>query len=179
MKKIVILVMLLAVPVLTFGQNIFEKYADSDDVTYVSISPKMFKMLTTVGMDTDDPEAKEFLDMVKSMKSLQVLATENENISAELKTWVSRRASKLEELMQVRDGNTRVKFYVKEGKDETHVKELLMYITGIQDKVQLKDRNINTVVVSLLGDIDLTKVSKLTSQMNIPGGEHLKNVKKN
>lgn len=179
MKKIVILVMLLAVPVLTFGQNIFEKYADNDDVTYVSISPKMFKMLATVGVNADDPEAKEFLDMVKSMKSLQVLATENESISAELKTWVNRRSSKLEELMQVRDGNTRVKFYVKEGKDETHVKELLMYITGIQDKIQLKDRNINTVVVSLLGDIDLTQVSKLTNQMNIPGGDHLKSVKKN
>ncbi|MFK7750361.1 MAG: DUF4252 domain-containing protein [Kordia sp.] len=178
MKKIITLVMLLALPVLTFGQNIFEKYADNDNVTYVSISPKMFKMLATVGVDADDPEAKEFLDMVKSMKSLQVLATESETISTELKTWVNKRASKLEELMQVRDGNTRVKFYVKEGKDETHVKELLMYITGIQDKIQMKDRNINTVVVSLLGDIDLTKISKLTSQMNIPGGEHLKNVKK-
>ena len=81
--------------------------------------------------------------------------------------------------MEVKDGDTRVKFYVKEGKDETHVKELLMYITGIQDKVKLKDRNINTVVVSLLGDIDLTQVSKLTNQMNIPGGDHLKSVKKN
>ncbi|WP_298511439.1 DUF4252 domain-containing protein [uncultured Kordia sp.] len=179
MKKIVILVMLLAVPVLTFGQNIFEKYADNDNVTYVSIKPKMFKMLATVGVDTDDPEAKEFLDMVKSMKSLQVLATENKSIASDLKSWVNKRSSKLEELMEVRDGDARVQFYVKEGKDETHVKELLMYITGIEDKVQLKDRKINTVVVSLLGDIDLTQVSKLTSQMNIPGGEHLKDVKKN
>lgn len=179
MKKIVIFVMLLAVPVLTFGQNIFKKYADNDQVTYVSISPKMFKMLASIGAEADDPEAKEFMEMVNSMESLQVIATENANISAELKSWVGKRSSKLEELMQVRDGDTRVKFYVKEGKSPTHVKELLMFITGIEDKIQLKDRKINTVIVSLLGDIDLTQVSKLTSQMDIPGGEHLKNVKKN
>ncbi|MEM6720621.1 MAG: DUF4252 domain-containing protein [Bacteroidota bacterium] len=179
MKKIVIFVMLLAVPVLTFGQNIFKKYADNEQVTYVSISPKMFKMLATIGVEADDPEAKEFLEMVNSMESLQVLATENATISADLKSWVGKRSSNLEELMQVRDGDTRVKFYVKEGKSPTHVKELLMYITGLEDKIQMKDRKINTVVVSLLGDIDLTQVSKLTSQMDIPGGEHLKNVKKN
>jgi hypothetical protein len=179
MKKIVILVMLLAAPVLTFGQNVFEKYADNDEVTYVSISPKMFKMLAKIGVDADDPEAKEFLNMVNSMKSLQVLATENPKISADLKSWVSKRSSKLEELMQVREGETRVKFYVKEGKDETHVKELLMYITGIEDKVKMKELKINTVVVSLLGDIDLTQVAKLTNQMDIPGGEHLNQVKKN
>jgi len=179
MKKILILVMLLAVPVLTFGQNIFEKYADNDNVMYVSISPKMFKMLATVGADADDPETKDYLEMVKNMKSLRFLATENKAIASDFTSWVNKRSSKLDELMEVRDGDTRVKFYVKEGKDETHVKELLMYITGIEDKVKLKDRSINTVVVSLLGDIDLTKISKLTSQMNIPGGEHLKQVQKN
>lgn len=178
MKKLILLVMLMALPILTFGQNIFEKYADNDEVTYVSIKPKMFRMLATVGMDGDDPEAKEFLDMVKSMKSLKTLATSDAKISAELKRWVSGRSSELEELMEVKDGDTRMKFYVKEGKDETHVKELLMYITGIEDKVKMKDRSINTVVVSLTGDIDLTQVSKLTSQMDIPGGEHLKDVKK-
>ncbi len=179
MKKVILLVMLLALPVLTFGQDIFKKYADNENVTYVSISPRMFKMLTDIGIDADDPEAKEFLKMVNSMKSLQVIATEDKGISADLKNWVGKRSSNLEELMQVRDGDTRVKFYVKEGKSSTHVKELLMYITGIEDKIQLTDRKINTVVVSLLGDIDLTQVSKLTQQMNIPGGEHLKNVKKN
>ncbi|WP_046744765.1 DUF4252 domain-containing protein [Kordia zhangzhouensis] len=178
MKKIVLVVMLLAVPVLTFGQNIFDKYADSDDVTYVSIKPKMFKMLATMGVDSNDPDAQDFLKMVNSMKSLKTLATDNANISAELQRWVNGRASELEELMEVRDGDTRMKFYVKEGKDETHVKELLMYITGIEDKVKMKERNINTVVVSLTGDIDLTQISKLTSKMDIPGGEHLKDVEK-
>ena len=32
---------------------------------------------------------------------------------------------------------------------------------------------ISSLVLSLTGDIDLNQISKLTQQMNIPGGEHL------
>jgi len=33
------------------------------------------------------------------------------------------------------------------------------------------------VIVSLTGNIDLKNISKLTAKMNIPGGEHLKDIK--
>ena len=85
----------------------------------------------------------------------------------------------IEELMEVKDDGTEVKFYVKEGKDSDHVKELLIFVNGIDkvmdEKIEIngKQRKIETVVVSLTGDIDLNEISKLTSKMNIPGGEHL------
>jgi len=81
--------------------------------------------------------------------------------------------------MEVKDDGTEVKFYVKEGKDADHVKELLIYVNGIDkmmdDKIEIsgKERKIETVVVSLTGDIDLNEISKLTDKMNIPGGSHL------
>lgn len=178
MRKITILVILMVLPLITFGQNIFEKYADNEEVAYVSIKPRMFKMLASMGIDSDDPEAKEFLDMVNSITSFKTIATSNSKISADLQKWVGKRSNELEELMQVREGGTRMMFYVKEGKNDTHVKELLMYITGIEDKIKLEDRSINTVLVSLTGDIDLNQISKLTSKMDIPGGEHLKDAKK-
>ncbi|MDG1660503.1 MAG: DUF4252 domain-containing protein, partial [Winogradskyella sp.] len=34
------------------------------------------------------------------------------------------------------------------------------------------------VVLSLTGDIDLRQISKLTNQMNMPGGEQLKKANK-
>ncbi|WP_430408975.1 DUF4252 domain-containing protein [Kordia sp.] len=178
MRKIVILVFLMALPLVTFGQGIFEKYADSEDVAYVSIKPRMFKMLATMGLDADDPDSKEFLKMVNSITSFKTIATSNAKIAAEIERWVGKRSNDLEELMVVREGNTRMKFYVKSGSSDTKVKELLMCITGIQDKVKISETDINTVVVSLTGDIDLNQISKLTSQMDIPGGEHLKNAKK-
>ena len=83
--------------------------------------------------------------------------------------------------MRFKDGEQTVKFYVKEGKDENHVKELLMFMTGLKEMTEGQDIEINgkkrvfeTVVLSLTGDIDLRQVSKITNSMNIPGGEQLK-----
>ena len=37
-----------------------------------------------------------------------------------------------------------------------------------------KKREIETVLLTLTGDIDLRQVSKITNQMDIPGGDQLK-----
>ena len=161
-------------------KDIFEKYSDDSNVTYVSIKPKMFQMIAKMGIDIEDPEAKAFMDMVNSITSFKTIITDKSEISADISKWVKSRSSSLEELMEVRDDGTNVNFYVKEGKDADHVKELLIFVNGIDKAMKGKgveingeNRKIETVVVSLTGDIDLNEISKLTSKMNIPGGEHL------
>ncbi|MGB1309454.1 MAG: DUF4252 domain-containing protein [Oceanihabitans sp.] len=182
MKKNVILVALalLMMPLTSMAQDVFEKYSNDADVTYVNIKPKMFQMLAKIDIDTDDPEAKEYLAMVNSITSLKTIITEKGSISKDLSSWVNSKASSLEELMEVKDDGTVVKFYVKEGKDENHVKELLIFVNGLSAKMEGSNINVNgknrkfeTVIVSLTGDIDLNQVSKLTKKMDIPGGEHL------
>ncbi|WP_452598725.1 DUF4252 domain-containing protein [Pontimicrobium sp. MEBiC01747] len=183
MKKTVVLFALaiLLMPLTAMAQkNIFDKYSDNEDVTYVSIKPKMFQMLAKIDIDTDDKDAKEFLEMVNSITSFKTMATDNKAIAADIAGWVKSRSNSLEELMEVKDDGTIVKFYVKEGKDADHVKELLMYVNGLDEK--MKDANINingkkrsieTVVISFTGDIDLNQISRLTSKMNLPGGKEL------
>jgi hypothetical protein len=183
MKKTVILFALaiLLMPLTAMAQNnIFDKYSDNDDVTYVSIKPKMFQMLAKIDINTDDKDAKEFIEMVNSITSFKTMATDNKAISADIASWVKSRSNKLEELMEVKDDGTIVKFYVKEGKDSDHVKELLMYVSGLDEKmkdaninINGKDRSIETVVISFTGDIDLNQISKLTQKMNLPGGKEL------
>ncbi|TXG39869.1 DUF4252 domain-containing protein [Seonamhaeicola maritimus] len=181
-KRLIVFVMaIMLVPLTGMAQkNIFEKYSDSPDVTYVNIKPKMFQMIAKVGVDTSDPEAKAFMDMVKSITSFRTIVTDNKSISADISKWVKSHSSSLEELMEVKDDGTEVKFYVKEGKDEDHVKELLIFVNGVDKAMKGKGveingetRNIETVVVSFTGDIDLNEISKLTEKMNIPAGEHL------
>ena len=179
-NRIVVIVMaIMLMPALSMAQDIFEKYNDNSDVTYVSIKPKMFQMIAKMGINVDDPEAKSFMDMVNSITSFKTLVTDNKSISADITKWVKSRSGSLEELMEVKDDGSEVKFYVKEGKDADHVKELLIYVNGIDkvmnEKVEIngKERKIETVVVSLTGDIDLNEISKLTDKMNIPGGSHL------
>ena len=72
--------------------------------------------------------------------------------------------------MRVKDEGKNIKFYSKEGSDENHVKELLMHLTGDIDG---KDR---TVIMSITGNVDLKKISKLTKDLNVPGSEELKKI---
>ena len=181
-RLIVFVMAIMLMPLTGMAQkNIFEKYSDNPDVTFVSIKPKMFQMIAKMGIDVEDAEAKSYIDMVKSITSFKTIVTDNKSISADISKWVKSRSSSLEELMEVKDDGTEVKFYVKEGKDSDHVKELLIYVNGIDKamkgqgvEINGEQRKIETVVVSLTGDIDLNEISKLTGQMNIPGGEHLK-----
>ncbi|MBU2950037.1 DUF4252 domain-containing protein [Tamlana agarivorans] len=184
-KFLALILVVLLSPLTGWGQSdIFEKYSDNTDVTYVSIKPKMFQMIAKMGINVDDPEAEAYMDMVKSITSFKTIVTANKSIAGDISKWVSSRSNTLEELMEVKDEGTDVKFYVKEGKNADHVKELLIFVNGV-DKI-LKDqgvevngekRDIETVVVSLTGDIDLKQISKLTDKMNIPGGKHLENKK--
>ena len=182
MKKNVILVLmtLLMMPLTSMAQDIFSKYSDNADVTYVNIKPKMFQMLAKMDIDTDDSETKEYMEMVNSITSLKTIMTEKGNISSDITAWVNSKSRGLEELMEVKDDGTVIKFFIKEGKDEDHVEELLIFVNGLSNQMEGsdleingKDRKFETIVVSLTGDIDLNQISKLTQQMNIPGGEHL------
>jgi hypothetical protein len=180
-NRLIVLVMaVMLMPVIGMAQDIFEKYSDNNDVTYVSIKPKMFQMIAKMGINVDDAEAQAYMDMVKSITSFKTIVTDNKAISADISKWVSSRSSSLEELMEVKDDGTDVKFYVKEGKDADHVKELLIFVNGVDKamkgqgvEINGETRKIETVVVSLTGDIDLNEISKLTDKMNIPGGSHL------
>ena len=181
-KKAIVLLAIMIAPIVSFGQSFFDKYESMKGVTSGVIGQKMFKMIATIDVDLDDPEAQGFLNMVKKIESVKVLSTGDKSISASLASDAEKyiSSSKLDELMRFKDGNQTVKFYVKEGRDENHVKELLMYIDGLKEltkdsKVEIngEKRDIETIVVSIIGDVDLREISKITSKMNVPGGEHL------
>ena len=171
-------------PITGMAQDIFEKYNDNSEVTFVSIKPKMFQMIAKMGINEADSEAKAYMDMVKSITSFKTIITDNKTISADISKWVKSRSGSLEELMQVKDNGSEVKFFVKEGKDSNHVKELLIFVNGIDKVIKEsidvngQQRRVETVIVSLTGDIDLNEISKLTEKMNIPGGNHLDKKKK-
>ena len=187
MKKytVILLMAIMLLPLTSMAQDIFAKYAEKPDVTYVSIKPKMFQMLAKMDINTDDPETQEYVKMVNSITSFKVITTDNKAISTDVTNWVNSRKSSLEELMVVKDDGVNMTFYVKEGRDSDHVSEFLMFVDGLSAitkdaniEMNGKKREFETVVVSLTGDIDLNQISKLTQKMNIQGGEHLENKKK-
>jgi hypothetical protein len=175
MKKIVILIALMIAPLLVNAQNPFASFENSDDVTSFVATKKMFKLLSKMDFDSNDPEVKEYLDLVNNLDNVRIFTTENPAIGKKMDDAVTEYVSKngaLSELMRVKDDGKNVKFYSKEGDNDNFVTELLMHLTGNIDGKQ------RTVVMSITGNIDLKKVSKLTKDLNVPGSEELKNIDK-
>lgn len=186
MKNLFSLILLTATT-LAFSQSIFEKYEDMDNVTSVVVNQKMFSMLAEMQIQTNDSEAEAFLTQVKALKNLTVYTTADDAICKsminDVKSYV--KSSNMEELMRIKDGEQNVKFYVRSGRDDNHVSELLMLVNGLSEftaqqniEVGGDKRVIETVLLSLVGDIDLRKVSELTNQLNVPGGDQLKKASK-
>ncbi|MEM1003287.1 MAG: DUF4252 domain-containing protein [Bacteroidota bacterium] len=186
-KKAIIAFALMMAPVVTFAQSIFDKFEDHPDVASVIVNQKMFSMLSRIDVDMDDPEDQKMMDMAKKITGLKVFTTDNPDVSADMNATVNKylKSSDLEELMRIKDGDQTVKFYVKEGKDENHVKELLMFVNGLKEMTKGQDITINgekrefeSVLLTITGDIDLRQISKLTNSMDLPGGDQLKKAEK-
>lgn len=169
MRKHILITMIALLPLAGFSQSLFDKFEDLDEVTSVVVNKSMFNLLAKIDVEVDDPEARDFMDIASSLKSLKVFTTDNKSIGADMKAAVNSylSSSKMEELMRVKDKDANVKFYIKQGRDEDHVTELLMFVTGMKE-VKADGRNFETVILSLTGDIDLNKINSLTKKMNLP-----------
>ena len=85
MKKIVVILSLLAAPIVMSAQSIFEKYEDQEHVTSVVVNQKMFKMLTNIDVQTNDPDSDAFINQVKMLDNLTVFTTDNMDVSSSMK----------------------------------------------------------------------------------------------
>ena len=180
-RKLIIAFAFVMIPLFTFSQSTFDAFEDMEEVSAVVINKRMFKLLAQIDVDSSDKEAQEYINMIENLTSLKVFATESASIATQMKAKVSsylKTSKQLSELMRVKDKDANVKIYIKEGRNEDHVTELFMFVDGISQHMD-GDRKAEAVIVSITGDIDLNQISKLTKEMNIQGGEHLKKVKKN
>jgi hypothetical protein len=140
----------------------FGKYIDDDRFTVVSISPKMFRLMAKVNWDTVSSDLKQTVDKLQSLRILTTSTTPMVFYKEALEK-IDRK--EYEELITVRSKQDNVHFMVKENGNTIH--ELLMISVG-EDGFTL---------VSFVGDIDLDRLSRLSSDMGIKGMENLKDVK--
>ncbi|ADV47414.1 hypothetical protein Celal_0056 [Cellulophaga algicola DSM 14237] len=171
MKTISLFLVIAVLPLFGFSQSIFDKYEDMDRVSSVIVNKSMINFVSSLGIDESDQEAKDFMAIASGLKSLKVFMTEDKAASSEMASTVKKylKSSKMEELMRVKDEDVNVKFFIREGRDADHVKELLMFVTGIGNlKTDINGRTIETVLVSITGDIDLNNIGALTNKMNLP-----------
>ncbi|SRR5690554_4483680 len=176
MRKIAIILALAIVPMVSWGQNAFDSFESEKDVTAVVVTKNMFKLLSKMDLNSSDPEAQEYLNMVDNLDNIKIFTTENPTVAKRMDAAVVKYVSdskNLGELMRVNDKGQNIKFYSKEGKSDNFVSELLMHLDGNVDGKK------TTVIMSITGNIDLKQISKLTSDLKVPGSEQLKNIDKN
>lgn len=142
--------------------KLFNDYYDDENFTKISVSSKMFDLFTNI--EAGDENEEEILEAVSKLKGLKVIAADSVGNSRELYMSAVKKISGngYEELMEVKDAKENMKFMIKE-KDGL-IEELVMVVGG----------NKSFVIMSLYGEIDLKKISKLSKSMNIKGMEHLK-----
>ena len=173
MNKLVITLLLAMAPIFTQSQN-FEKYEDMKEVDAMVMTSKMFKMLAKVDLSENDPEARDYMKLIENLDRIQIYKSSNSNIMSQMATDVKSYLQKgsLEELMRVNDNGQNIKFYSLPGKNDNYVKELFMYLEGSEGDKPM------SVILSITGEIDLSQLSKLTSDLKVPGAEELKKANK-
>ncbi|NAY90630.1 DUF4252 domain-containing protein [Muricauda sp. JGD-17] len=179
MKRAFIIGLLALAPYFGTAQSIFDKFEDSDRIGTVTINKGMLDIVSKMMENDEDPETQEFMQIAQNIDNIKIFLSEDESASADMSDAMNQyvKSSKLEELMKVKDGDTNLKFYIRQGKNEDHITELLMFVTGIDEgKHHHSDRHFETVLLTMTGDIDLTKVGTLTNKMKLHKG--LENVAK-
>ena len=144
-------------------ERFFQDYQEDPNFTVVYVSPKMFQMISKV---TDGSEDKELSSIVKDLKGLRIL-TSKVNPS-KVYTEANKRLNikEYEELVTVRDKDSNVRFVTKEANGM--INELLLLVGGKEE----------FVMMSFVGNIDLSKIARLAKKLNIDGAEHLEKINK-
>ncbi|MCW1953236.1 MAG: DUF4252 domain-containing protein [Flavobacteriia bacterium] len=172
MKKLIATSLFLLATVSGFSQSVFDKYENKNSVSAMVINKSMFSLLAKFDVVAEDQETSDFIDIATSIQSLKVFTTTDKEVAQDMSNDVSQylKSTKLTELMRFTDQKSQVKFYVREGRDDSHVKELLMFVSGISqfENLDINGRKIETVLLSLTGDIDLNKINALITKMNLP-----------
>lgn len=175
MKKIALLLAIITIPLATFAQGSFDSFENEKDVTSVVVTKNMFKLLSKMDLNSNDPEVEDYLKMVDNLETIKIFTTDNPDVAARMSAKVNSYVAsndELSELMRVKDDGKNIRFYSKQGATDTLVSELLMHLDGLVEGKAM------TVVMSITGTIDLKQIGKLTQELKVPGSEQLKNINK-
>ena len=139
----------------------FSSYVNNSDFNVIYISPQMMDMIAEIDDDTDK-DVKEALD---NLSGLRILTTAKTPADFYKKATSTLGSSDLKSLMTMKSATgENVNFFVRNAGDKTE--ELLMVVGGDE-----------FVMLSMEGDINLRKVSKLAKALDIKGAEHLEELK--
>ena len=170
MKKMIlslVMVAFLSFPIISNAQNsainkLYEKYSGRDGFTSIVINKNMFELFSNI--ETDD-ENKDFINAINGLVEIKILASDNDSFDGNFYDIIMDELPMDEytELMVIHSKGQDVKFLIKKEKDGK-ISELLMISGG---------KCGDNALISIIGDIDMKTISKLSKTMRISGMENL------
>ena len=162
MKKIVIVIAFLIASPVNYAQSFFDKLEDMDGVDVVVVTKDAFEMLSKFqDIKIDDNQTMKVFSLINDLRELKIFTTNDAHNANKMDKMVGKaiKTQKLTELMRVKEEDTRIKIYLKATKDKAYVSEVLMFIKGVGKKT---NKNVESVIISLTGTIDIKKISEIT-----------------
>lgn len=158
MKKVILILALIFSSNIMLAQGMFDSLEDLDEVSAVIVTKDAFELLKK--FPDAASEDMEVFNTAKGLEELKVFSTENMDVAAKMEAMVNKviKNSKLTQLMRVKDDGTRVKIYIKSTKNKDIVSEVLMYVKNNE-----KDGEKTATIISLIGEIDVNKLSKIAN----------------
>jgi len=148
--KYILLTLCLLSTSIGFAQNkLFDKYADMDGVTSVYISKTMFQMMPVI-----EQVGVNIMNMKGKIESLQLVSTEKKDMITLMKKEFSQLVTtQHEELMRIKDENTRVNFYSNMKGDQ--IKDLLMLV----------EAETNFTAIMIVGNFTLKDIQEIADNV--------------
>lgn len=160
-----------------FAQDIFEKFYNYEDVTLVSLNDQLFKIIASMQLDLDTPADEEIYDIIGSIRSFNLIESRNDKVNIELKKWLNNCVDDgYVELMNIRDSDSDVRFYVKQGDYQNTFEQFVMYVSNMDNfpGIPKEIQTLETVVFSLEGNIDINQISEIANRLDFPGSDIIK-----
>ncbi len=158
MKKVILILAVIFSSNIMLAQGMFDSLEDLDEVSAVIVTKDAFELLKK--FPDAASEDMEVFNTAKGLEELKVFSTENMDVAAKMEVMVNKviKNSNLTQLMRVKDDGTRVKIYIKSTKNKDIVSEVLMYVKNNE-----KDGEKTATIISLIGEIDVNKLSKIAN----------------
>jgi hypothetical protein len=169
MKRIVVLLMCIILIKPVFAQDdviskYFERYEGRDDFTIIYITSRMFELIAQI---PESENEEDVMNVIRKLKGLKIITTDEypdkNSLYKEALGLLPKQG--FDELMIVKEGDEEIKFMINEKGGKIH--EFVMLIGGDD----------TFFLMSMIGDLTLEDISKLSETMEIDGFENLDKLK--
>ena len=152
MKKVIIVLLLAALPAVTFAQNAFKKLRNTEGIAAITINDGGYKMLSDKDKAAVGSVARDYLSNTSHLDNLNVFISSEKKHAGTIKRAMRDYLDEnnLEKLVNFEEDGSGISIYIKQGKSGTDSTEMLLF-------VESKEKH-EAVLISFTGSLGLTEV---------------------